>query len=90
MTRDYKNSHDVLLNHQKWRKGCDFTPPTNSKQLSEAIDDALYALKLAEKVTGEPSEGMVDVYDNDFARSISENFKAMITQAQKEIEDEVR
>lgn len=49
-----------------------------------------HALKLAEKVTGEPSDSMWEsgysAGDGDTAAKAI--FKAMITQAQKEIDDE--
>lgn len=51
------------------------------------------ALKLAEKVTGEPSVGMLEANMKAFSKSCEYDtrpceFKAMISQAQKEIDDE--
>jgi hypothetical protein len=54
----------------------------------------IHALKLAEKVTGEPTEGMVKAACNHFRATadarFEEAYKVMTHQAKKEIEDEVR
>ena len=57
----------------------------------EAVPAIRHALKLAQKVTGEPSKEMIRcVSDMYFIKAphtgyIKDKFKAMITQAQKEI-----
>jgi hypothetical protein len=61
-------------------------------------DEVLNALKLADKVTGEPSDGMIAegqyAYQEagergeGYTACDAAQFKAMIAQAQKEIDDE--
>jgi hypothetical protein len=66
--------------------------------LKKHLSTIIHALKLVEKLTGEPSEGMLIACDAsldmpEFAMTIIDAeqhrnaFKAMIAQAQKEIED---
>lgn len=53
MTNDYKKALDVLQKHQKWRKGCDLTPPTDPKELNAALDVAITALSPQQDHIGE-------------------------------------
>lgn len=54
-------------------------------------DTILRALRLAEKLEQEPSEAMLaelmNQWDSTGSRTMVENFKAMVAQAKKEIED---
>lgn len=59
----------------------------------ESTPTILFALKLAQKVTGEPSEGMsnaaiMDHAKNKLTHKYSDTFKAMVNQAIKEIESD--
>ena len=58
----------------------------------EAREAILHAIKLADKVTGEPSDGMLlssaDAGDCNSKREAITIFKAMIKAVQKEIEDD--
>lgn len=56
-------------------------------------ETVLFALRLAERVCGEPSEGMVEAGENAYytadteTSSFADGFKAMISEAFKEIEN---
>lgn len=71
-----------------------FNDDTRSKEIrmnavSFHASTILHALKLAEKVTGEPSAGMIDSAKHLHpigAWIVGKIFKAMIEQAEKEIE----
>jgi tRNA-binding EMAP/Myf-like protein len=66
--------------------------PVKHPQQIEAKQAALHAIKLADKVTGEPSDGMLlssaDAGDCNSKREAITIFKAMIKAVQKEIEDD--
>lgn len=87
----------VLSKHNRWRLGSD-DPPTDPKELTEAIEIAIKALRFTAKALGEPSEDM-----RKAVREIAKNwddeaeaiifgsdvtFKAMIQQLAKEVADE--
>ena len=77
MTHDYKAALKMIE---------DFGATTTNEQYRAVI----HALKLADKVTGEPSEGMLnsdfqELEMDDYCAGIV--FKAMIAQAQREIEE---
>jgi hypothetical protein len=50
----YQNALEVLKRHQEWRLGGD-GKPTDPKQLTLAVDTAVTALKIAERLGQKPS-----------------------------------
>lgn len=89
MKHDYIKAHNILERHNKWRRGDDSERMADPAALGVAIDIALHALLLADKVTGEPSEGMVAAGNSAsdwHLRDSDDVFKAMIEQAQREVE----
>jgi hypothetical protein len=44
-----KEAIEVLSQHQKWRKGDDSQPMTDPKELTEALDIAIYLLTVMTK-----------------------------------------
>lgn len=105
MTHDFKAAIDflpVILDAYEDAAGEPIDATFDETPVEDLINTIIHALKLADKVTGEPSYGMANVGkwssfercegdeeleeyspDND---ECSEIFKAMIAQAQKEIE----
>ena len=55
---DFKEALEVIKNHQKWRKGCDVTPPTSPEELSKALYCAMLALRIAEAVQNDLVENI--------------------------------
>lgn len=82
------NKHDYEAALDEFLNGDGYT----SEETNEAI---LHALRLAKKVTGEPSEGMIEEGDKHTSKAWAKGYEAdceaiyaaMISQAQKEIED---
>lgn len=99
---DYKAVLEELPNIIKIvkdRKNNEYTLISFDANKFKAIAPTLaHALKLADKVTGEPSEGMSDTGKYVMKGSAEDSerqqahsaFKAMIAKAQKDIEDESR
>lgn len=73
----------ILKQHNEWRRGSYEVPMTDTVELGKAID---LIVTFADKVTGEPSEGMVEA--GYFLGDEGGTFMRMINQAIKEIEDE--
>ena len=95
MTHDYKKALDILANHQKWRRGCDETPATEPKDLGIAIDAAIHALRIADKLMQEPSYRMLELgfnavvaFDRDETAEYAA-FKAMRDQLLRELDEPV-
>lgn len=86
----FKDALAILSRYNEWRRGAEIAQP-NAKQVGEAIDTAIKALRIADRLMGEPSEGMVLKARgemNHFDNSSIAIYKAMRDQMLKEIEQE--
>lgn len=92
---DFKKALEVLKNHNTWRRGCDVTPPTDPKELGVAIDTAIVALLIADKLM-QPSQGsrlalvnrvneLCLMEHSDDLHKVTEGIKAFVSVLLKEI-----
>lgn len=85
MTHDYKAAFAILSRYNEWRRGAEIAQP-NAKQVGEAIDTAIKALRIADRLKN-PSK---DMYASWMTSSGDwhKRYDDMINQLIQEIEQE--